>query len=171
MGCGLSHTPKSIFEDAQILEISQKTVLQSMMRDTLDLARAQNDNIPIACSIYSQNGHRLMSATNGPAHPWNPLAHAELQCLSQFISENDAWALREVTLVTTLEPCLMCAGAIVHCGVPRVVFGASNVESGAGGSVWDPMRDKRLGSIVEVIGGVLAEECQSELQLYFRGLR
>lgn len=99
--------------------------------------------------------------------PYDPTAHAEIVALRQAARRRGSWRLSDTTLVVNLEPCTMCAGAIVNARVSRVVFGAWDDKAGAAGSVRDVLRDSRLNHRVEVIGGVLAEECGEQLKDFF----
>ena len=99
--------------------------------------------------------------------PFDPTAHAEIVALRQAARKRGRWRLSDTTLVVNLEPCTMCAGAIVNARVSRVVFGAWDDKAGAAGSVRDILRDSRLNHHVEVIGGILADECGGQLKDFF----
>lgn len=99
--------------------------------------------------------------------PFDPTAHAEIVALRQAARKRGSWRLSDTTLVVNLEPCTMCAGAIVNARVSRVVFGAWDDKAGAAGSVRDVLRDSRLNHRVEVIGGVLEDECGGQLKDFF----
>ena len=99
--------------------------------------------------------------------PFDPTAHAEIVALRQAARRRGSWRLSDTTLVVNLEPCTMCAGAIVNARVSRVVFGAWDDKAGAAGSVRDVLRDSRLNHRVEVIGGILADECGGQLKDFF----
>ena len=98
-------------------------------------------------------------------------AHAELLALRSACASSGSWQLAGCTLVATLEPCVMCAGALVQARVARVVFGAWDDKAGACGSVWDLVRDRRLNHRPEVYGGVRAEECSELLRSFFAARR
>ena len=100
-----------------------------------------------------------------------PFAHAEMMALHEASKSLDAWRLSSVTLYVTLEPCVMCAGALVQCRLGRLVYGATDVKAGAVGSLYNLVQDARLNHRVEVEGGVLAEECSDILKSFFRSLR
>ena len=101
----------------------------------------------------------------------DPTAHAELSVIKEAASRLGSWRLEETTLYVTLEPCLMCAGAILQARIPRLVFGAMDPKAGACGSLFTVHHDLRLNHQVEVIHGILEEECRSILQTFFRQLR
>lgn len=101
----------------------------------------------------------------------DPTAHAEVLAIRAAAAVLGSWRLEECTLVVTLEPCTMCAGAIVLARVPRVVFGATDPKAGAAGSLWDVLDDPRLNHRSEVTSGVLAEECGELLRAFFRARR
>lgn len=103
--------------------------------------------------------------------PYDPTAHAEIVALRQAARKRGSWRLSDTTLVVNLEPCTMCAGAIVNARVSRVVFGAWDEKAGAAGSVRDVLRDSRLNHRVEVIGGVLEDECGGQLKDFFASRR
>ncbi|MFJ4552814.1 tRNA adenosine(34) deaminase TadA [Streptomyces sp. NPDC088817] len=108
-------------------------------------------------------GHNEREATG------DPTAHAEVLAIRRAAARTGQWRLSGCTLVVTLEPCTMCAGAIVLSRVDRVVYGARDEKAGAAGSLWDVVRDRRLNHRPEVIEGVLAEECATLLTDFFRG--
>src|SRR5215813_1696769 len=97
--------------------------------------------------------------TGPPAGSADPTAHAEIVAIRQAAETTGCWRLDGYTLVVTLEPCTMCAGAVLNARIRRLVYGAANPRAGAAGSLWDVVRDRRLGPAVEVIAGVLAVEC------------
>ncbi|NEA01866.1 nucleoside deaminase, partial [Streptomyces sp. SID10116] len=98
----------------------------------------------------------------------DPTAHAEVLALRRAAARLGEWRLTGCTLVVTLEPCTMCAGALVQSRVDRVVYGARDEKAGAAGSLWDVVRDRRLNHRPEVVHGVLAEECSAQLTDFFR---
>ncbi|MDT7570264.1 MAG: tRNA(adenine34) deaminase [Actinomycetota bacterium] len=111
-------------------------------------------------SIYGV-GHNRREETN------DPTAHAELLALRAAGATLGSWRLTSCTLVVTLEPCTMCAGAAVLARVERVVYGAADPKAGAAGSLWDVVRDRRLNHRPEVVRGVLATECADQLVAFF----
>jgi len=122
-------------------------------------AGAEAGEIPIGALVLDADGRVVARAHNQRESLADPTAHAEVLALRAAAHERGAWRLDGCTLVVTLEPCPMCAGAVVMSRVSRVVFGAWNDEYGAAGSRWDLVRDRRLKHRAEVIGGVLADEC------------
>ncbi|MYW28646.1 nucleoside deaminase, partial [Streptomyces sp. SID2119] len=100
----------------------------------------------------------------------DPTAHAEILALRRAAEAVGEWRLTGCTLVVTLEPCTMCAGALVQSRVARVVYGARDVKAGAAGSLWDVIRDRRLNHRPEVIAGVLEDDCATRLTAFFRTL-
>src|SRR4029079_15374057 len=131
------------------------------MREAITQARAatHEDDVPVGAVVVDATGaivgrgHNEREATGGPT------AHAELVALRAAAAASGQWRLDGCTLVVTLEPCTMCAGAIVLARVARVVFGATDPKAGAVGSLWDVVRDRRLNHRPEVVAGVLAAEC------------
>ena len=110
-------------------------------------------------------GHNLREATH------DPTGHAEVVAMREAAQARGEWRLDDCTLVVTLEPCTMCAGALVLARVARVVFGAWDPKAGAVGSLWDVVRDRRLNHRPEVVSGVLADECGRLLVDFFDGHR
>lgn len=132
------------------------------------LARATGD-VPVAAFVLDADGTLLGSGRNERELRQDPTAHAEILALREAAATRGDWRLEDTTLVVTLEPCVMCAGAIVAARVPRVVFGAWDEKAGASGSVYDVLRDRRLNHRVEVFAGVEAEACSGLLTEFFRG--
>ncbi len=119
-------------------------------------------------------GSVVAAAGNEREATGDPTAHAEVLALRAAASRLGSWRLEGCTLVVTLEPCTMCAGALVLARVARVVFGADDDKAGAVGGLWDVVRDRRLNHRPEVVRGVLAPECGAVLRTFFeehRGLR
>ena len=112
-------------------------------------------------------GEVLASAGNSREASFDPTAHAEVLALRQAAQSLGRWRLDGCTLVVTLEPCTMCAGAAVLARVDRVVYGAVDEKGGAVGSLWDVVRDRRLNHRPEVVMGVLGEECAAVLKEFF----
>jgi len=130
------------------------------------LAPAHGD-VPIGAVLLTADGVVLARAHNDREGSGDPTAHAEVLVLRAAAAATGSWRLSGCTLVVTLEPCTMCAGAIVLARVGRVVYGAVDPKSGAAGSLWDVLRDRRLNSRPEVVGGVLAQECGDVLRAFF----
>lgn len=134
------------------------------------LALATGD-VPVAAILMDAAGNRLAVGRNERELSHDPTAHAEIVAIRAAARELGTWHLEDTTLVVTLEPCTMCAGAILQARIPRVVFGAWDEKAGAAGSVHDVLRDRRLPHRVEVIGGVLAQECGELLLGFFEERR
>lgn len=141
------------------------------MRIALEQARSAGADIPIGAVVIDESGTVIASAHNAREATGDPTAHAEVLVLREAARVRGQWRLSGCTLVVTLEPCPMCAGAAVLARVDRVVFGAWNDEYGAAGSAWDLLRDRRLNHRPEVIGGVLAEECGTLVPDFLAGER
>ena len=135
-----------------------------------DLAAASSD-VPVGAVLVDASGAVIGSGHNRREADGDPTAHAELIALRAGARAVGSWRLSGCTLVVTLEPCTMCAGASVLSRVDRVVFGGYDDKTGAVGSLWDVVRDRRLNHRPEVIGGVLAAECESQLLEFFAGRR
>ncbi|HET6817949.1 MAG TPA: nucleoside deaminase [Mycobacteriales bacterium] len=143
------------------------------MRLALDEARqaVETGDVPIGAVVLAPDGEVLASGRNAREADADPTAHAEIRALKAAAAvHGDGWRLDGCTLVVTLEPCTMCAGAAVLARVARVVYGAPDPKAGAVGSLWDVVRDRRLNHRPEVVSGVLAEE-SAELLLRFFGER
>ncbi|NQX35830.1 tRNA adenosine(34) deaminase TadA [Herbiconiux sp. VKM Ac-2851] len=141
------------------------------MRAALVEARAALDtgDVPVGAIVLDAAGTVIGVGRNEREARHDPTAHAEVLALRQAAETIGDWHLTEATLVVTLEPCVMCAGAILSARVPRVVYGAWDEKAGAAGSVYDVLRDRRLNHRVEVIAGVEAERCAALLTDFFRG--
>jgi tRNA(adenine34) deaminase len=139
------------------------------MRLALDQARmaAMHGDVPVGAVITDQAGDVLAAAGNEREIRHDPTAHAEILALREASRRLRSWRLTGLTLVVTLEPCTMCAGAAVLARVDRIVFGAWEPRTGAVGSLWDVVRDRRLNHRPEVLGGVLAEESRALLLEFF----
>ena len=140
------------------------------MRTALDEAAltAVGGDVPVgavvvdAAGVVVGRGHNVREATG------DPTGHAEVVALRAAAAALGSWRLVGCTLVVTLEPCTMCAGALVLARVARLVYGAEDPKAGAVGSLWDVVRDRRLNHRPEVVRGVLAEECAQGLRAFFR---
>lgn len=115
--------------------------------------------IPIGAVVLDADGSVVSAAHNEREASHDPTAHAEILALRRASKCLGRWRLDDCTLVVTLEPCPMCAGAVVMSRLPHLIFGAWNEEYGAVGSRWDLVRDRRLNSRTEAIGGIMADEC------------
>ena len=121
-------------------------------------------DIPVGAVILDEAGTVLARARNRREADRDPVAHAEIVAIRQAAVALGRWRLTGLTLVVTLEPCTMCAGAVTAARLDRLVYGATDPKAGAVGSLWDVLRDTRLNHRPEVIGGVLAEECGALLR-------
>ena len=124
-------------------------------------------DVPVAAFVIDADGNRIGHGRNERELTNDPTAHAEVLAIREAAQSLGTWHLTEVTLVVTLEPCVMCAGAILNARIPRVIFGAWDEKAGAVGSVYDVLRDRRLNHQVEVIAGTQAEECSELLREFF----
>ncbi|HET7532995.1 MAG TPA: tRNA adenosine(34) deaminase TadA [Nocardioidaceae bacterium] len=139
------------------------------MREALAEARSAPDtgDVPIGAVVLDADGSVIGRGRNEREAVGDPTAHAEVLALREAAAARGEWRLEGCTLVVTLEPCTMCAGATVLSRVARLVFGAYDDKAGAVGSLWDVVRDRRLNHRPEVISGVLADECTLMLQEFF----
>jgi tRNA(adenine34) deaminase len=139
----------------------------------LDVARGAlgSDEVPVGAVVLDPAGRVIGSAHNAREATHDPTAHAEVLALRQAGLALGSWQLVDCTLAVTLEPCTMCAGAIVLARVGRVVFGAWDPKAGAAGSLWDVLRDRRLNHRPEVVGGVREDECAALLGQFFAAKR
>lgn len=128
-------------------------------------------DVPIGAVVLDSQGVVIGEGFNRREADSDPTAHAEVLALRAAAREVGQWRLEGCTLVVTLEPCTMCAGALVLSRVERVVFGAYDPKAGAVGSLWDVVRDPRLNHRPEVVAGVLAEDCARVLREFFEGQR
>jgi tRNA(adenine34) deaminase len=140
------------------------------------------EDVPIGAVVIGPDGGVLGSGRNQREELGDPTAHAEVVAIRQAADRlralskldggtGDGWRLEDCTLVVTLEPCAMCAGAVVLARIPRVVFGAWDEKAGAAGSVFDVLRERRLNHWVEVYGGVREDECGALLRDFFAAHR
>jgi tRNA(adenine34) deaminase len=148
-------------------------VHEPLVRAALAAARSADPaDVPIGAVVWAPDGTELARAANARERLGDPTAHAEILVLREAASRfGDGWRLTGCTMAVTVEPCTMCAGALVAARVARLVFGAWEPKTGAVGSLWDVVRDRRLNHRPEVIGGVLADECAALLDGFFGGLR
>jgi len=139
------------------------------MRDALREATAAGaaGDVPVGAVVLAPDGATVGRGRNAREADGDPTAHAEITALRQAAVRHGEWRLRGCTLVVTLEPCTMCAGALVLARVDRLVYGAADPKAGAVGSLWDVVRDRRLNHRPEVVGGVLADECGQVLSAFF----
>ncbi len=128
-------------------------------------------DVPVGCVVLDPDGAVVGRGRNRREDLGDPTAHAEMVAIREAAGTVGQWRLDGCTLVVTLEPCTMCAGAIVQARVGLLVFGAYDDKAGAVGSLWDVVRDRRLNHRPEVVGGVRAEECGALLRQFFEGHR
>lgn len=128
-------------------------------------------DVPVGAVLLNGVGEVVATGSNERELENDPSAHAEIVAIRKAAKDLGSWRLDDHTLVVTLEPCAMCAGAIVQSRIPRVVFGAWDEKAGAVGSVWDILRDPRTLNKPEVVSGVLAAECAQLLQSFFQSQR
>ncbi|MFL6141502.1 MAG: nucleoside deaminase [Labedaea sp.] len=141
-----------------------------LVRAAMAVARRSllTDDVPVGAIVLAPDGTQLADACNAREALGDPTAHAELLALRAAARHHgDGWRLTGCTLVVTVEPCTMCAGALVLARISRLVFGAWEPKTGAAGSLWDVVRDRRLTHRPEVVGGVLAAECAALLDAFF----
>jgi tRNA(adenine34) deaminase len=134
---------------------------EALIRRALEVAvqALRTGDVPIGAVVVDVDGRELAAVGNAREALRDPTAHAEVLALRAAAAMRGEWRLEGVTLAVTVEPCTMCAGAIGLARVARVVFGAWEPKTGAAGSLWDLLRDRRLTHRPEVVGGVLAQEC------------
>lgn len=152
------------------------TAYEPGMRLALGLARelaaaGPGADVPVGAVVLGPDGEVVGRGRNQCLAATDPTAHAEIVAIRQAAATLGSWRLDDCTLIVTLEPCTMCAGAVHAARVRRVVYGATDPRAGAAGSLWDVLRDRRLGPPIEVIGGVLAEPCGQLLTDFFAKLR
>lgn len=146
---------------------------EPLMRLALDEARraGAGGDVPVGAVVVDTAGRVVGTGHNERERTGDPTAHAEVVAIRAAAARLGDWRLAGCTLVVTLEPCTMCAGAAVLARVDRIVYGAIDPKAGAVGSLWDVVRDRRLNHRPEVICGVLAEECGVPLTEFFAGRR
>ena len=131
----------------------------------------KSNDVPIGAVVLNADGEIIGKGGNERELKGDPTAHAEIIALRNAAEKIGSWRLEDCTLVVTLEPCAMCAGAILQSRIPRVVFGAWDEKAGAAGSLWDLLRDRRSLHQVEVISGVLENRSQELLKKFFEAVR
>ena len=139
------------------------------MRQALALAAmaAGEDDVPVGAVVLDADGAVIGTGRNTRERDADPTGHAEIVAMREAAAARGEWRLEGCTLVVTLEPCTMCAGALVAARIERLVFGAFDEKAGAVGSLWDVVRDRRLNHRPEVVSGVLAEESAELLRDFF----
>ena len=144
---------------------------EALMHLALEQAKLSGDEVPVGAVLVDGNYKVVAIAHSLREQLKDPTSHAEIEVIRTAAKKLDSWRLDDCTLIVTLEPCVMCAGAIVAARIPRVVFGAWDERVGAAGSIYDVLRDSRLGNPVEVIPEVLADECSTVLREFFEAKR
>ena len=146
---------------------------QNLMQQALALANqaATFDDVPVGALVVNDQGEIIGVGENLREKNNDPTAHAEIVAIKNAAQKIGNWRLDDLTMVVTLEPCAMCAGAIVQTRMKRLVFGAFDEKAGAVGSIWDVVRDARALTKIEVISGVLEKECAQVLTNFFKGRR
>ena len=144
----------------------------SWMEKALELAHqaAENDEVPVGAVIIKA-GKLVAAEHNLREDSGNPVAHAEILAIQAAAKLIGNWRLTDTTLYVTLEPCPMCAGAIILARIPRVVFGAADPKSGAAGSLYNIVQDERLNHKVELLSGVCADKSRTLLRTFFENKR
>ena len=140
------------------------------MRIAIQLGQdaAEHNDVPVGAVVVNERGKILGSGKNEREKSNDPLAHAELMAIRDAAKNQNSYRFDDLTLVVTLEPCAMCAGAILQSRLSRVVFGAFDEKAGAVGTSWDLIRDPRALVKIEVISGVLKDECAELIQNFFK---
>lgn len=158
--------------NSNIREGIQDSEVRAMSR-ALELAEqaATWGDVPVGAVVLDPEGTMIGEGSNRREVDGDPTAHAEMLALRQAGQAQETWRLLDCTLVVTLEPCAMCAGASVLARLGRMVFGAYDDKAGASGSLWDIPRDPRLNHRIEVVSGLMAAESQSMLTEFFRTQR
>jgi tRNA(adenine34) deaminase len=150
-------------------EPAMRLALEQAVRT--DTGTSAGSDVPVGAVVLAPDGTVAGSGHNQCVAAADPTAHAEIVAIRQAAEMTGSWRLHGCTLVVTLEPCTMCAGAALNARIRRLVYGAADPRAGAAGSLWDVVRDRRLGPPIEVIGGVLAEPCAALLTSFFERLR
>jgi tRNA(adenine34) deaminase len=140
---------------------------EQWMRRALEVAEADDNDVPVGALVLDEDGRELAAARNRREAGADPTAHAEILALRTAAEKRGEWRLTGCTLVVTLEPCTMCAGALVLARIDTLVFGAWEPKTGAVGSLWDVVRDRRLNHRPEVYAGVLETECSALMRGFF----
>jgi len=150
------------------------TPAETWMREAITLAAAAAGagEVPIGCVVVHEPTGRIVGrGANRREADHDPTAHAEILAMREAGRTLGHWRLVDCTLVVTLEPCPMCAGAIVNARVPRLVYGCADPKAGAVRTLFQLCNDERLNHRVDVVSGVLAEECAEQLKAFFRAQR
>jgi tRNA(adenine34) deaminase len=153
--------------------VEENVDIDGVMTIALDEAReaASEGEVPVGAVVLGPDGSIVARRHNERERRNDPLAHAELLALADAAAVLGAWRLTETTIVVTLEPCLMCAGAMLAARVPRLVYGAADLKAGAVGSLYNVAADPRLNHEIAVTSGVRADECGEVLTSFFSARR
>jgi tRNA(adenine34) deaminase len=160
---GLNETPDIV----KTLATDERYMAEALRQA---MAALDDDEVPVGAVIV-QDGRVIGRAHNQRERLGDPTAHAEMIAITQAAESVGNWRLENCTMYVTLEPCAMCAGAVVLARLPRLVFGARDPKAGAVGSIYDIPRDPKLNHVVDVTGGVLEQECGDILTEFFRRKR
>jgi tRNA(adenine34) deaminase len=146
---------------------------KELMQQALLLAKeaANHGDVPVGAIIVDEKGAVIGRGKNERVKNNDPLAHAEIMAIKDAASKLANWRFDQLTLIATLEPCAMCAGAIAQSRFERLVFGSFDEKAGAAGSIWDLIRDARSLTQIEVVSGVLADDCALVLSDFFASKR
>ncbi|WP_270299991.1 tRNA adenosine(34) deaminase TadA [Streptococcus parasanguinis] len=149
--------------------IEEKAMFMREALKEAEIALA-NDEIPIGC-VLVKDGQIIGRGHNAREELQRAVMHAEIMAIEEANQRENSWRLLDTTLFVTIEPCVMCSGAIGLARIPKVIYGAKNKKFGAGGSLYDILTDERLNHRVEVESGLLEEECAAIMQNFFRNRR
>ena len=146
---------------------------KELMQQALLLAKeaANHDDVPVGAIIVDEKGVVIGRGKNERVKNNDSLAHAEIVAIKDAASKLSNWRFDQLTLIVTLEPCAMCAGAIAQSRFNRLVFGSFDEKAGAAGSIWDLIRDARALTQIEVVSGVLADDCALVISDFFASKR
>ena len=146
---------------------------KELMQQALLLAKdaANHGDVPVGAIIVDEKGAVIGKGKNERVKNNDPLAHAEIMAIKDVSKKLSNWRFDQLTLIVTLEPCAMCAGAIAQSRFERLVFGSFDEKAGAAGSIWDLIRDARALTQIEVVSGVLADDCALVLSDFFASKR
>ena len=146
---------------------------KELMQQALLLAKdaANHGDVPVGAIIVDEKGAVIGRGKNERVKNNDPLAHAEIMAIKDASKNLSNWRFDQLTLIVTLEPCAMCAGAIAQSRFERLVFGSFDEKAGAAGSIWDLIRDARALTQIEVVSGVLADDCALVLSDFFASKR
>ena len=146
---------------------------EKLMQQAISFAKdaAVHNDVPVGALVINEQGEILGTGHNLREENNDPTAHAEIVAMRNAAAKIGSWRMDELTMIVTLEPCAMCAGAISQSRFKRLVFGAWDEKAGAVGSVWDVIRDQRNLNKVEVVTGVLEKECSAILTNFFERKR